>query len=31
MELTPFFKSIIEQDLCAVVICNLEHDIIYIV
>ena len=29
MELTPFFKSIIEQDLCAVVICNLEHDIIY--
>ena len=29
MELTTFFKSIIEQDLCAVVICNLEHDIIY--
>ena len=29
MELAPFFKSIIEQDLCAVVICNLEHDIIY--
>ena len=29
MELASFFKSIIEQDLCAVVICNLEHDIIY--
>lgn len=29
MELAPFFKSIIEQDLCAVVICNLEHEIIY--
>jgi PAS domain S-box-containing protein len=24
-----FFKSIIEQDRCAVVICNLEHQIIY--
>ena len=23
MKLVPFFKSIIEQDLCAVVICNL--------
>lgn len=29
MKLAPFFKSIIEQDRCAVVICNLEHDIIY--
>ena len=29
MKLEPFFKSIIEQDRCAVVICNLEHDIIY--
>lgn len=29
MELSPFFKSIIEQDLCSVVICNLEHVIIY--
>lgn len=29
MELTKFFKSVIEQDLCAVVICNLEHEIIY--
>lgn len=27
--LTPFFKSIIDQDRCAVVICNLEHEIIY--
>ena len=25
MELSLFFKSIIEQDCCAVVICNLEH------
>ena len=24
-----FFKSIIDQDRCAVVICNLEHEIIY--
>lgn len=29
MKLAPFFKSIIDQDRCAVVICNLEHDIIY--
>ncbi len=29
MELTPYFRSIIEQDRCAVVICNLEHEIIY--
>ena len=29
MELSLFFKSIIEQDCCAVVICNLEHEIIY--
>ena len=24
-----FYKSIIDQDRCAVVICNLEHEIIY--
>lgn len=24
-----FFKSIVDQDRCAVVICNLEHEIIY--
>lgn len=24
-----FFKSIIDQDRCAVVICNLKHEIIY--
>jgi PAS domain S-box-containing protein len=24
-----FFKSIIDQDRCAVVICNLDHEIIY--
>ncbi len=29
MELSVFFQSIIEQDRCAVVICNLEHEIIY--
>lgn len=29
MELSKFFKSIVEQDRCAVVICNLEHEIIY--
>lgn len=29
MELSKYFKSIIEQDRCAVVICNLEHEIIY--
>lgn len=29
MELTNYFKSIIDQDLCSVVICNLEHKIIY--
>lgn len=29
MELSKYFKSIIEQDRCAVVICNTEHEIIY--
>lgn len=29
MELNQFFKSVIDQDQCAVVICNLEHEIIY--
>lgn len=29
MELANYFKSIIGQDRCAVVICNLEHEIIY--
>ncbi len=28
-ELPPFFKSIIEQDRCAVVICGLNHEILY--
>lgn len=27
--LAPFFKSILEQDRSAVVICNLRHEIIY--
>lgn len=26
---STFFKSIIDQDRCAVVICNLEHEITY--
>lgn len=29
MELSSYFKSIIEQDKCAVVICSLAHEIIY--
>ena len=29
MELSNYFKSIIEQDKCAVVICDLENEIIY--
>ena len=29
MELSKYFQSIIEQDRCPVVICNLEHEIIY--
>lgn len=29
MELSKYFKSIVEQDRCAVVICNLKHEIIY--
>lgn len=29
MELSEFFKSVIDQDRAAVVICNLEHEIVY--
>ena len=29
MKLEPYFKSVLEQDKAPVVICNLEHDIIY--
>lgn len=29
MELSSYFKSIIEQERAAVVICNLQHEIIY--
>lgn len=29
MELSEYFKSIIDQDICPVVICNTEHKIIY--
>lgn len=29
MELSAYFKSVLEQDRSAVVLCNLEHKIIY--
>lgn len=29
MELSPYFKSIVEQDRCAVVVCDAKHEIIY--
>lgn len=29
MELTQFFKSLIDEDKCAVVICDIDHTIIY--
>lgn len=29
MDLSIFFKSIVEQDICPIVICNLNHEIIY--
>lgn len=29
MEINQFFKSIIDQDRCAVVICDLSHKVIY--
>lgn len=29
MELTQFFKSIVDEDRCAVVICDINHTIIY--
>lgn len=29
MELSEYFRGIVEEDRCAVVICNLEHEIIY--
>lgn len=28
-EYSAFFKSVIDQDRCAVVICNLQHEILY--
>ncbi len=30
MDLSVYFKSIIDRDRCAVVICNLEHTVIYL-
>ena len=29
MELTAFFKSVLDQDRCAVVLCDLTHTILY--
>lgn len=29
MELAQYFKSIVDQDRCAIVICNPEHEIVY--
>lgn len=29
IDLAKYFRSIVEQDRCAVVICNLTHEIIY--
>lgn len=29
MDLSAYFKSIIDQDPCSVVICNPEHEIVY--
>ena len=29
MELSIYFKIIIDQDICPIVICNLSHEIIY--
>lgn len=29
MELNAYFKSIVEQDRCAVVVCDTKHEIIY--
>lgn len=30
MDLIPFFKSVLEQDRCPVVLCDLTHTIVYI-
>ena len=29
MEISAYFKSIVDQDICAVVICDTQHRIIY--
>lgn len=29
MELYPFLKSLVDEDRCAVVICNMMHEIVY--
>lgn len=30
MELAPYFKSMVEQDRCAVVVCGVDHTILYL-
>ena len=29
MDISQYFKSVLEEDRCAVVICNVDHNIIY--
>ena len=29
MEYSSFYKSVLDQDRCAVVLCNLQHEIVY--
>ena len=29
MDLNPFFKSVLEQDTAAIVLCDLNHTIVY--
>lgn len=29
MDCSAYFKSVIDQDACAVVICNLQHEVVY--
>lgn len=31
MDLNPFFKSVLEQDTAAIVLCDLNHTIVYMV
>ena len=31
MDLNPYFKSVLEQDTAAIVLCDLNHTIVYMV